>query len=138
MHVGEITLSAFGASKSFDDALDVCWGKEELGEGFDVCCGSVGHDVRRKSRFDLAFADEEDDRVEEFVWQSEIFGQALGVPVILVQRVLEPELVSAWKRLGPLGVVFVPEYPAVKIFCLHDEDAIGGDEDVVDLGCAVS
>jgi hypothetical protein len=137
MHVGEITLGAFGASKSFDDALDVCWGKEELGEGFDICCGSVGHDVRRKCRFDLAFADEEDDRVEEFVWQSEIFGQALSVPVILVQRVLESELVSARKRLGPLGVVFVPEYPAVKILGLHHEDAVGGDEDMVDLGCTV-
>ena len=74
MHVSEVTLSTFGVSQFYDDALDRRRRKEELGKGFDVCGGSMSHDVRREGRFDLAFPNEEDDRLEDFVRQPEVLG----------------------------------------------------------------
>ena len=97
----------------------------------------MSHHVGWERGLNLTLSDKENDRVEGFVGQPKIFGKALGMSVILMQRVLESKFISAWERLGPLSIVFVPEDPAVKILGFNDEYSIDRNEDVIDLSGAV-
>ena len=81
--MGRVALDTFNASKLFDDALDPSRSEEKLGKGFNVCSGAMGHHVGWKGGFDLAFSNKKDDRVKDFIRQTEIFGQAFGVSVVL-------------------------------------------------------
>lgn len=62
--------------------------------------------------------------------------QSLEVFVVLPQRVLEFVAVLV-ELLRPLGLLFAAEYPAAHVLGLQHEDAVAGEEDVVDLGGAV-
>lgn len=98
----------------------------------------MSHHVGWERGLNLTLSDKENDRVEGFVGQPKIFGKALGMSVILMQRVLKSKFVSAPKRLGPLSIAFVPEDPAVEILGLHDKNSIDRNEDVIDLSSTVS
>ena len=56
--------------------------------------------------------------------------------VVLVERVLEG-LFGAVEALGPLRSVGSAEDPASDVFRFNDEDAVAGDEEVIDLGGAI-
>lgn len=136
-HVGKIALLTLSVAKFLDEGLNIRRRKQRLVERFDVGRSAVGHHVGWERGLNLTLSDKENDRVESFVGQSEIFGKALGVSVILMQRVLESEFVSAWKRLGPLIIAFIPEDPAIEILSFNDKYSIDRNEDVIDLGGAV-
>ena len=62
--------------------------------------------------------------------------QRFHVLVVLAQRVLELEALAV-ELLGPLGLAFVAEDPTRHVLGLDDEDAVAGDQHVVDLRGAV-
>ena len=62
--------------------------------------------------------------------------EGLEVFVVLPQRVLELVAVLG-EFLRPLGLLFAAEDPAAHVLGLQHEDAVAGEEDVVDLGGAV-
>lgn len=58
------------------------------------------------------------------------------MPIVLVQRILEAVLLPK-QTLRPLGTLHVTEDPAIHVLSFDDKNAVFGDDDVVDLRCAV-
>lgn len=60
------------------------------------------------------------------------------MPVVLAERILEPELLAAWQGLRPFGLVFPAEDPALIVLCLDHEYPEAGDDHVIYLRRAVA
>lgn len=121
----------------------------ELGDGFfggvgidegrgvtaDPWDEAVVEDVGGHGGFQLGMADEEDDGEESVLGEGEEVHEGTDVEPVLMEGILEA-VFAAVDLLGPLALVFAAEDPATVVFGFDDEDAEGGDEDVVDLGGA--
>lgn len=62
--------------------------------------------------------------------------QRFGMAIILVKRILKPVFLAK-QTLCPLRALHIPEYPAIHVLGLNDEDAVLRDDDVVDLSRAM-
>ena len=60
------------------------------------------------------------------------------MPVILVQRILELELLAARQGLRPLRTLLIAKNPAGHVFGLDHENAEARNDDVVDLRRALA
>ena len=116
-----------------DDFGDLGLRKEHLRLALDVACVSPIHDIGRHRGLELTLSPEHDDRIELALLNPQEIGQGSGVPVVLMQRVLELELLAE-EVLSPLRTLLVSVDPAVDILCLDDEYSVTRDDDVVDLG----
>lgn len=120
-----------------DQGGDLGVAEDRLLEGLDVAdkADALG-DVGGHGGFEGAAADEGDDGVQVLGGDAEGGFQGLEVFVVLPQRVLELVAVLV-ELLRPLGLLFAAEDPAAHVLGLQHEDAVAGEEDVVDLGGAV-
>lgn len=118
------------------DLLDLVVREDWGCVGGEVFFEACAEDVFGEVGFELAFADEEDDGVEESAVEGEKISEAFDVAVVLAEGILKAGFVAV-DALAPGGVVFVAEDPALHVFGFDDEDAEFGDKDMIDLGGAV-
>lgn len=93
-------------------------------------------DIGRHIGFERAATDKGDDRVQVFWFDAKGGFQGFEVLVVLPQRVLEFERAFV-ELLRPLRLLFAAEDPAAHVLRFQHEDAVGREEDVVDLRGAV-
>ena len=89
-------------------------------------------DVGRHVGFEGSAANEDDGRVEAVPWEWEECFQGVDVDLVLMERVLEA-LLAFVDLLGPVGLGLGAGNSSFEIFGFDDEDAVDGDDDVVDL-----
>ena len=94
-------------------------------------------DVARHRRFEDGITDEDDHGLECVIGEVEEFHQGADVEPVLVQRVLEP-LLSSVDLLGPLALFFTAEDPSTVVLRFHDKDAVGRNDNVIELGSPVA
>ncbi|MCY1216259.1 hypothetical protein D9M72_281310 [compost metagenome] len=93
-------------------------------------------DVSWHFGFEGAAAHERDDRMQMLGADAQGVFQSFEVLVVLPQRVLEFERALV-ELLRPLCLLFAAEDPAADVLRFHHEDAVGREENVVDLRSAV-
>lgn len=93
-------------------------------------------DIGAEIGFEYGVAGEHDEGMKIVIGQIEQGLERLDVAVVLAQRVLEPGFLLE-NLLGPLALVGTAEDPAGVVLGFDDEDAGGGDQDVVNLGGAI-
>jgi hypothetical protein len=120
------------------DLFHLSFLEENLGLALDITHIPACQHILRQRRLELALAPEHHDRMEHGFRQAQEFRECLDMAVILAERVLEAGL-FAIKALRPLSVAFPAENPAGEVLGFDNEDAVGRDDDVVNLsGCAVT
>ena len=87
----------------------------------------------RHRRLEVAVADKADDGMEALPGNIQALGERLAVAEVLSQRIGEAGFVAV-DLLGPGCVVFAAENPAFHVFRFHHEDAMDGNEQMIDLG----
>lgn len=87
--------------------------------------------------FELRTADEEDQGMKAVFRDAEELRQSFHMEVVLMEWILEAIFRSV-DLLGPLALFLGAEDPAFVVFGLDDKDAEGGDDDVIELGGALS
>lgn len=111
--------------------------------GEHYCC--MAFDIRRiatsqyvwgKGSLKFAFTPEHYNWKEFVVVDTEKVGQCLGMPVILMKRVLEFELFSE-NTLHPLRAFLVTKNPTVHVLGFNDEYTMPRNNDMVNLGGAI-
>lgn len=119
--------------ETFDGLIEFCWREIGLVVTFDPGEQVFKlEDVGRHVGLEGGAANEDDGRVEAMLWELEECFQGAEVKAVLTQWVLEA-LLAFVDLLRPLALVFGAENPPLVIFGFDDEDAVDGDDDVVDL-----
>jgi len=106
-------------------------------ELFNEARQAAGQYVVRHLRLELALSDKEDHRMQQAMVEMQVLGEAPCVSVVLLQRVLEMILVSI-QYLSPLVLVRCAKYPTIDVLRFDHENTEDRNDDVVDLGCAIS
>jgi len=89
-------------------------------------------DIGRHFSFELSLANEEDNGAKKAFRKIQVSHQGSDMKQVLMQRILKPAFVAV-DLLRPLALFFGTEYPAFVVLGLDDENAEGGDDDMVDL-----
>lgn len=74
--------------------------------------------------------------MDDGVMNVEILSQALRMPIILHQRILERKGLAV-ERLSPVALIFGTEYPPGDILGFYNKHAKGRNDEVVNLCCAI-
>jgi len=94
--------------------------KHGLPVGSDVIPQSGAQHIRWHRRLERAFADEEDDGMENCRIEIQVIRKAFRVTVILPERVLE-RILPAMEALSPLGLAFRSEDRPLDVLRLDHE-----------------
>ncbi len=94
-------------------------------------------DVAGHESLEFRTSDEEDEGMKVVRWKAEKLHQSLHMEMVLMKRVLK-SILGPVNLLGPLALLFGPKDPALVVFRLNHEDAEGRNNDVIELGSALS
>lgn len=111
--------------------------EEGSGVFSDPCEQAMVEDVAGHRGFEFGPTDEEDEGMKLVFGDAEKPGEDFHMEVVLMERILEAVFGSI-DLLGPLTLLFRTEDPAFVVFRLDDEDAEGGDDDMIELGGALA
>lgn len=130
------TLAGLQRKQTLRGVLDLFRRKHGGQDTPNVRNEPVRHYVGRNARLKFTVADKHDHGMKEAVIQFKELGEALGMPVILPQRVLKLGFVSV-NGLRPGVMIGVSKNPSLHIFGFDDENAVRRNNHMVDLGGSI-
>jgi len=115
------------------DLFHIVIGQQDFLLALDKTDEIIIQDIVRHDSAEFAIPPENDNRMHTAAVYPEAPGQHLGMQVVLSQRILET--VSLFiQYLCPVAVTRSAEYPAVFIFRFYHENAVPGNDHVVNPG----